>query len=127
MAIGVPRIIWLSGPWKGVGADSTISCLSGIKEILDEGEMLLADKGYRGHDLEFITPVTGHRRFLSNQSNAYNYIVYSGRQSIERVIKRMRIFTVLHMRWRYSLELHRLVMKVIGKLVNLCFLFHPLG
>jgi DDE superfamily endonuclease len=130
MAIGVPRIIWISGPWKGCGADSTIASMSGIKEMLNEGEeCLLADKGYSGEENElwFVSPVKGHRSWLPDNANAYNYIVYSARQSIERVIRRMRLWTILHMKWRFSLDLHALVVKGIGKLTNLCFLFEPLG
>jgi hypothetical protein len=87
MSIGVPRIIWLSGPWKGAAADSTISSLSGIKEILSEGEALLADKAYRGDKISFIVPFSGHRYVLSSEERAYNFLVYCARQSIERIIR----------------------------------------
>jgi DDE superfamily endonuclease len=101
--------------------------LSGIKEMLGGEETLLADKGYRGEDnkISFICPTSGHRSVLPKGTNAYKYIVYSAPQSIERVIRRMRIFTILYMRWRFSLALHALVVKVLGKIVNLIFLFEP--
>ena len=125
-SIGVPRIIWLSGPWKGAASDVTIAELSGVKEELKD-EALLADKIYRGDKISFIVPHSGHRYSLSEEKRAYNYLVYSARQSIERVIRRMKVFGIFHIVWKYSASFHALCTKVIGKLVNLFLIFEPLG
>ena len=125
-SIGVPKIIWLSGPWKGSGHDASIAEVSGIKDLLS-GSALLADKIYRGDSIAFICPHPGHTSSLTKEGQAYNYLVYSARQTIERMIKRMRIFGVLVVRWRYSLPFLGLCGKVVGKLVNLFLIYEPLG
>ena len=124
-SIGVPQIIWVSGPWKGSASDPTIAKHSGILEVLGKDEMLLADKIYRGDSLNFLHPVSGHK--LTYSQKTYNYLVYSARQSIERVIERLKIFGVFHIIWRYSLEFHKAVVISCCKLVNLFLIFEPLG
>jgi DDE superfamily endonuclease len=67
-SIGNPRIIWLSGPWKGGASDPTIANVSGAKEVLKEGlipkESFLADKMYKGDKISFMTPLPGHRHYM---------------------------------------------------------------
>ena len=125
-AIGQPRIIWLSGPWKGNASDSTIASESGIKICL-EGEALLADKIYKGDLVSFIVPQTGAYASLCADSKAYNFVVYSARQTVEWVIKRLKDFGMFNMRWRMSSLLHWKCTISCGKLTNLFLIFEPLG
>ena len=125
-SIGVPWIIWLSGPWKGATSDVTIAELSGVKEELKD-EAFLADKIYCGDKISFIVPHSGYQYSLLEEKKAYNYLVYSACQSIECVIRQMKVFGIFHIVWKYSASFHALCTKVISKLVNLFLIFKPLG
>jgi DDE superfamily endonuclease len=127
IAIGVPRVIWFSGPWLGQAADETITFVSRLKEAFVDGEVLLADKGYRGDFEKFIVPISGHRYALPTEQNARNYLIYSARQSVERAIKRLRQFGIFHVVWRYSFSFHYACARSAAKLTNLFLLFEPLG
>ena len=121
----------MSGAWKGLASDPSIATCSGVKDWI-QGTQVLADKAYRGDQETFITPVLpphGQKseRTLSPEERAYNYLVYSARQTIERIIRRMKVFGVLTVPWRYSFHFHELCTKVIGKLVNLFLMYEPLG
>jgi hypothetical protein len=126
VSIGTPRICWLAGPWMGAASDPTIAMQSNIKTMMLPNEALLADKIYRGDRLHFIVPLTGHRYALDQEERAYNYLVYSVRQSVERVIDRLTNFGIFHQIWRYSFELHQICTRVCAKLVNLFLNFEPL-
>lgn len=117
----------MSGPYKGAANDATISEISGIKQKLGPSECLLADKMYRHDKISFLTPLQGHPYTLSNDENAFNYLVYSARSTIERMISRMAVFGIFDVPWRYSILLHHLCVKVICKLLNLFLIFEPLG
>ena len=125
-SIGTPRIIWLSGPYKGAANDATISQMSGVKNLL-VGESLLADKSYKGDRISFITPLFGHRFTLDSGQNAYNYLIYSARQSIERVISRLSVFQIFNSTWHHSFLLLKKCVEICCKLINLFFIFEPLG
>jgi DDE superfamily endonuclease len=119
------RFVWISGPWKGAARDDTISKMSGVKETL-KGDLLLGDKIYKGDKKNFICPLPGHRYHMLQDERAFNYLVYSARQTIERMIGRMKKFGVLNCVWRYPYSLHELITKAIAKLVNLFIIFEPM-
>lgn len=128
VSIGVPQIIWFSGPWKGAAADPTIAKQSGIYDKVPQNEGILADKSYRGDRIRFIVPVPGKRRSHSPVEKRINYLIYSARQTVERMIKRMRNFTFLLNRFRMtSFAFHELATIVIAKLVNFILKYNPLG
>ena len=126
-AIGSPKIIWLSGPYRGAASDPTISKKSGIKHHLHQNEAILADKLYRGDHHSFITAISGHHYSLSHEERAYNFLIYSARSSIERVIQRVTCFGVFKNIWKYSFYLHKKCTLAVCKLVNFHLLFEPLG
>ena len=126
-AIGNPKIIWVSGPWRGLASDPTIAKKSGIKRLLHESEMLLSDKIYRGDSQSFITAFSGHRYSLEPDERAYNALIYSARSAIERVIHRVTIFGIFQNTWKYTICLHKKCARSVFKLVNFSFLFEPLG
>jgi hypothetical protein len=128
VSIGVPKIIWLSGPWKGAAADSTIAKQSGIYTKLPSNEAILADKSYRGDRIRFLVPLPGRRQSHSPAEKRMNYLIYSTRQTVERMIKRMRNFGFLLNRYRMiNYSLHELATTVIAQLVNFCLKYNPLG
>jgi hypothetical protein len=127
-SLGDSEIIWVSGPWKGAASGPTIAKHSGILQLIGMEEMLLADRIYRGDSLNFLYPVSGeHEFFLSRGERTYNYLVYSARQSIERVIERVKIFGIFHLIWRYDLKFHSDIVFTCCKLVNLFLIFEKLG
>jgi transposase len=126
LSFGCPRVIWLSGPYKN-SHDATIVNTSTLKEKLQEGERVIADKSYRGSPKTFICPITSEKWTLPREDQTRNYMIYSARNAVERVISRIKNWGFLKTQWRYSIELHALCMKVACKLVNLFLLFEPLG
>jgi hypothetical protein len=126
-SIGVPRFIRVSGPYKGAASDATIPFQSGVLYDFQKNEALLADKMYRGNRMTFLSPISGHLFHLTCEERAYNYLIYRARQSIERIISRLKVFGIFHVTWRFSFSLHERVTFVCCKLVNLFLLFEPLG
>lgn len=128
IAIGVPSICDLSFSFKGLTSDGLMAQVSGIFEKMEENEAFLADKQYRGEPRRFIVPSSGHRTQQTEEDKARNYLIYRARQTVERVIKRLRIFRLLKQApWRYSIELHEMCTKVICKVVNFLFIIEPLS
>ena len=122
-SIGNPRIIWFSGPYKSSIQDCTLSQRSQLRFELGPDERLLADKGYL-HDVEyFICPVSKGTFKIDLEDRARNYMIYSARQTIERIFLRLKLFGFWNVPWRASIGLHGLCAKVIAKLVNLHLLF----
>jgi hypothetical protein len=76
----------------GAASDPTIAMQSSIKTMMLPNKTLLADKIYQGDCLHFIVPLTGHQFALDQEEQAYNYLVYSVRQSVERVIDHLTNF-----------------------------------
>jgi IS5 family transposase len=126
LSIGNPRIIWVSGPHKN-SHDATIARSSQILTNLVEGEKLMADKAYRGDEIHFICPLSGSKRNLPREDRARNYMIYSVRSAVERIIRRVKVFGFLRMEWRFSVDLHALCFRVACKLVNLFLIFEGLN
>lgn len=125
-SLGVPRVIWIAGPWK-MAADGTISHFSGLKDLLIPHERLLGDKAYKGDLQSFICPATGEKWALPQEDQTRNYMIYSARQSVERLIHRLKIFNFFHLPWHGTFAQHCQCVCVIAKLVNLSLCFEPLG
>eukprot|EP00211_Chloroparvula_japonica_P017523 CAMPEP_0119133718 /NCGR_PEP_ID=MMETSP1310-20130426/13519_1 /TAXON_ID=464262 /ORGANISM="Genus nov. species nov., Strain RCC2339" /LENGTH=264 /DNA_ID=CAMNT_0007124419 /DNA_START=90 /DNA_END=881 /DNA_ORIENTATION=+ len=101
-AIGEPKVVWCDGPFKGCAHDVSVSKDSGLASLLREhGEMAATDKLYRGEPTAdiFLRPVSGKPRKLTSEQRAYNFQVYSARQTVERVIGRLKQFTFTQDRW----------------------------
>ena len=126
-SIGVPRVIWLSGPWK-ITDDGKIADFSELLDQIKGDEFFFADKGYRHKDEWFLCPITGEKYQLPKEDRTRNYIIYCIRQTIERVIHRVRFWHILkdHI-WTSSIKIHGLLVKVLCKLLNFFLLFQPLG
>ena len=128
VSIQVPRIIWLSGPWKGSASDPSIAKQSGIKTKIGPNEAILADKIYKGDRDRFLVPLPGHRRSQDDEGKEFNYLIYSVHQSVERMIRRMRYFGFLTTIFRHhDFAFHNLATKVIGKITNFFLKYNPLG
>lgn len=83
------HICWLSGLWKGVAVDLTIVIQSSLVKEISENEAVLADKIYKNDRRTFVCPLSSHRYSLCDENNIFNFFVYSARQNVERMIKRV--------------------------------------
>ena len=126
-SIGNSRIVWFDGPWKSTVQDCTLSRRSQLRCMLTPGERLLADKGYIHSPYHFICPVTGVSTILDPEDRTRNYMIYSARQSVERLLCRLKKWGFWTVPWRASLGLHSLCARVVAKLVSFHLLFEPLG
>ena len=125
-SIGNSRVIWFDGPWKSSVPDCSISRRSQLRVALPGDERLLADKGYRHDARYFICPVTGKSWTLDLEDRARNFMIYSARQTVERIFCRIKKFGFWTLPWRASIGLHALCARVIAKLVNFHLIFEPL-
>ncbi len=94
---------------------------------LEPDEAAMADKIYKSNKWKFIVPESGHRLTLPPESNAYNYIVYSARSTVERLIKRVRNLKLNKSVWRLDHDLHGVCLDLSCRIVNICFTVEPLG
>jgi hypothetical protein len=126
ISFGLRHICWISGPWKGAASDPTIAIASGLKAQLGPNECAMTDKIYRGDRMSFLCPISGHCYVLSDDQKAFNFLLYSARQNVERVIQRVRVFSVWEGVWKKELWLQQLCVVVSCQLVNFVLLFEPL-
>jgi len=124
-AIGVPRVIDFIDPWPGAANDNTIS--ESIKDKMVFGEVGIGDKGYRHDKYSWLVPRPGRKVQQDKNDKTFNYKIHAVRQTVERLIKRIKTFNVIKVQWRWSIDLHIKCFKVICKLVNLALAFEPLG
>jgi DDE superfamily endonuclease len=125
-SFGTPRVVWMSSLFKGSVRDDTVAKNS-ILKILPQNESLLADSIYNkvGPQLQCAYP--GKEWLLSREEKKYNYIFWSVRQSVERLILRLRHWTIFSAVWRFSMRLLEKCVRVCGKVTNFFLLFEPLG
>lgn len=124
-SLGTQRVINLAGPYKGPASDTAVFHHSGVSDAMFSREKAMADKLYR-FETQCITPVIGKRFNLADALNTYNYTVYSARQAVERLIKRIKNFGCIKSKWPYSIELHRRSVVCAAKLSNYYIVFKPL-
>ena len=86
----------------------------------------MSDKMWRGDKYSFICPITRHKYQL-DEDNSFNFLLYSSRQAVERVIKRVRNWGCLNVVWRLDLGLLGDCAHVCALLTNLFLCFEPLG
>ena len=91
-SIGCPRVVWFDGSWKSTVNDCMLLQHSQLKSQLLPDERLLADKGYIHDPTSFICPVSGLVTTLDPEDRARNYMIYTARQSVERLLCCMKKF-----------------------------------
>jgi hypothetical protein len=115
------KICAILGPDRGKNAD--ISALRKHQHLLKlkEGELLLADKGYQGHE----RCLSGFKSTKKHQLNiddlAFNETLDSVRQIVECTLKRLKDFGALGSagRWKCSWKKHAKVFNVCAQITNL--------
>jgi hypothetical protein len=120
--ISNPRIIWVNGPFVGSDSDLTIA-RADLLNILQPGERVLADKGYRGPDAALWTPIWAP----ANQAERYENRLHSQiRSKIERVNRRIKIFKCFDTIWRHDFEFNGDCFVVACLIVNILLAERPL-
>jgi hypothetical protein len=124
-AFGVLRIIDVTDPWPCAASDNTVS--QELKTKMLPGECGMGDKAYRTDRIHWLVPRPGRKATHTTGDLAYNYNIHAVRQTIERLIKRIKQFNVIKLPWRWSIDFHKKCFMVMCKLVNLTLLTEPLG
>ena len=93
-----------------------------LLDLLENEEKVLADMGYIG-EIQIITPIKGKN--LDVDQKAYNRFLGSIRWVVEHVLRRIKIFKCVNVKWRHWRELHCVVFYVICEIVNIDFEFRP--
>lgn len=115
------HLAWIGGPTVGSMHDMRLMYLTGVVNILQPGELILADKGYIGHS-RIVTPF---RLPCTEEEKDINFLLSGERWIVEHVLSRFKLFNCLSNDWRHDLDLHKLVFYVIGEIVNIDMYFAP--
>lgn len=121
------KICYIIGPHGGSVADITAlrdGELFAEVTCHDPFEIVLADKGYQGHERS-LTPFKG--KDLLPEEEAFNEVLASVRIIIECLNKRIKHFGVLGSRGRFrnEVEKHQVVFNVCCQISNICLDYEP--
>jgi hypothetical protein len=122
--MGLGDMISICGPFKGCCADITIAKETLVPQMLF-GERGMGDKVYND-EMFFLFPHRGEDQDLTREQKTFNFKVYSIRQAVERVIRRLKNFGCLKQKWRMSPSAHKVMTMVCAKLTNIQLAFEPL-
>lgn len=119
--IATGKICAVLGP--SIGKQSDIQSLRKHEDELNlrEGELLLGDKGYQGHERCLTGFKNTKKRPLSCDDMVFNELLDSARQIIECTFKRMKDFGVLGSagKFRCPREKHAKVFNVCAQITNM--------
>lgn len=121
------RIVSVSSGFTGITPDINIARESGFEDALERlGETCIGDPAYIGSD-HFLAPFkrSANSR-LTREQKAFNLLLSKFRNTVERVNRRLKIFQIIHQRWRHPTEKLPLVFHIVCALVNLTFRKRPL-
>lgn len=108
-------VVWVNGPFAcGAWSDSTIMKRGGILNLLEEGERIETDNGYKHLDPEFCLSKSGARGFASNHK-----VRERVRARHETVNKRFRNFNIVKAVYRHDLLKHGMVFHAVVTLTQL--------
>ena len=119
-------IMFLSNFYGGRVTDSHLTSNCGILEKLQQGDEVMADKGFPSIE-EHLTrkgcflvmpPFHRGKTQFSEGENNETYKIASHRIHVERAIRRMKYFQILHFLDRFSLTKGDKILRVIGYICN---------
>ena len=121
------EVIHVSECYGGRATDSQITTEMGIIELLEPGDAVMADKGFPGiieiveHQGSFmiVPPTVREGRQFSPSENNRCYKVASVRIHVERTIRRIKYFKIMHSMPQYLAPVADKIMIVICLIVNL--------
>lgn len=99
----------------------TILKESGLLELLEDDEFMLADKAYIG-EKHCLCPFKG--KILDDDANEWNLTLSKKRVIVEHTFGKMKKFRCLKIVWRHNFDLHRNVFQLIGNFVNISILIN---
>ena len=112
-------ICWINGPHQGSMADITVYREERIEDDLQQGELILGDKGYVG-EARIITPKKKPAgRDLSEDEQAFNALINEKRIIVENCFAMVKSFRSMSTPWRQKLERHKYVFYVVCELANM--------
>lgn len=131
--ISTGRIMWVSGGGPGREHDNRVLRANGLLDHIPEGEIGIADKGYRAADFgsKLMWPVFAKRvngvPSLTWGEHLYNFNLCSLRIEVERVFGRMKkCFTFLTHCRDHNLHRHRQDFMIIANIFNIMIEFQPM-
>ena len=122
------EIVWVRGPSPGSMHDLTMMRHFGIANVLEPGELILADKAYQGHK-SCVVPYRGHGYTNHHDDCAkcrFNFMLSGIRILVERSIGRIKRFQCFKQKWRHNLALHPVAFFFVANLCNIMNKFSPL-
>ena len=114
--------VWFHGARPGSWNDLTIIRRSGLLDLLESKELLLADKIYQGEP----QIITAFKSPTTQLERGINSIFYSHRIIVENSIGRIKTFQFTQQEWRHSLDLHPKAFKVLVQILNIDLQFRPI-
>ena len=103
-------IVWIYGPCRGAKHDITMF-RDALKDMLDEGEMVEADRGYRGDD-KVRTPDDFEDIFEMGDKNRI-------RARHESCNHRFKVWGILKQQYRHNTESHGVVFRAIAAITQM--------
>lgn len=122
ICLDTERQCWVSGGWPGSFNDLTIARTSGILDLLDAAEKILADKGYVG-DERILSPF---RPTVYRWQKQFNDEIKRYRQVVERLHGRIKDFACLRIPFRHPIPLHSRCYYAVCNIVAIDCLERPL-
>lgn len=111
------HIVWVNGPFPcGAYSDIGIFRLN-LRQMLDEGEMVIADRGYSGEPQHILTPY----HLLAEQDAALRKTASVARSRHETGNRRLHMWGCLGQRWRHAYELHWIGFHAVAVIEQLKF------
>lgn len=126
------RIMWESGGISGAISDISLTKVSGLLNAIPDGEIGLADKGYRGLPKEkFLVMLSKestseNERSITTEEEWFNRLCSGLRIEIERVNGRLKRFGIL---WRYRMRdrfAHKIIFNILCNIVNIQMELQPM-
>jgi len=122
VSLGASKIVWFAGGLPCGRYSDLALARSGFTDILNEGEKVLADKGYRDGGQFFITPFTNPGNLLEMNFNRQHKKVMARSESVN---KRIKQFNVLH-QFRHEEQKHYTCFAAVINITQLDLRENPL-
>jgi hypothetical protein len=110
LALHESKIIWVSGPHQAGLSDLHIFRL-GLKQKIEHGKKMIADRGYTGYDEELSTP----NALDQPEMKAFKRRVRARQETVNARVKEFRI---LSDRFRHDLSKHQMVFEAVCVIVQ---------
>ena len=107
-------IVWIHGPFPCGSWPDLKVFRNALDDELADGEMVEADKGYRGEP-QFVNPTN---LFLGTNGKKEKFLVQSRHETVN---KRLKQWNCLHQVFRHNVEKHGPVFRAVAVITQLAF------